>query len=229
MQLNDVSQRIKDAVSGYVKTIELLLPNNNSYNNIPIAIIDIIILYYRLRLQFKRDICGNDLEFIGDKTLKKVNKSYWSTCLLDDEITNKVCNKFHLEFKIKTSMSTILFGFITSTVEKSIKNWNWHLGSTQESPYSVGIVIYPYRNDFQINLPQDKTVTRAKGYYKSDTKFTASDLFGLLFNFANKEVIITHNGQSADKLILHKFESITPGFTLYKAGEVIEVTKCDFL
>ena len=54
-------------------------------------------------------------------------------------------------------------------------------------------------------------------------RFKEGDDFKLSFNFEDKKLIISHNGNIAETLALREHESITPAFTIGAIGEEIHI------
>ncbi len=114
VNVKDVDQRTKDIVNWYIRQCQLSLPKHKgTINNISEGIINIILLFYYVQLQFDNENHGNYLIFTSDgQTVQKTDHDgKWSTCLYGDTITAKKCNRFDVHIKLVEISSRITNGF----------------------------------------------------------------------------------------------------------------------
>ena len=221
--VEDINQEIKDIVFGYVNNYN----NNNKIKciNIPIVIIHIILFYYYDNFKFNKDIHGDNIKFISNKIVKiNKNNHCWSTCIFGKTILNKDCNKFTIHLKWKKA-SCFFIGFITSKIEKSIKNWNEPFCHITNCKNFIGIQVNEYCVQFDLSdeYNHEKTLN-----YQSKQPFNDNDTFIFIYNFILNKLTIYHNNKIADIIsINYHYKQITPIFSLYGSGnQEIEITKC---
>ena len=161
--------------------------------------------------------------------LKKINSNGWTNCIFGEEINHKECDMFNIYIQWKTCIRSFFIGYITSTINKSIIDWNQWLGNRSNSTYSNGILINKHYTNFYI--------WNYKHYckelsYKSLDQFKQNDIFILSFNFIQDTVTIYHNIKSKEncaQISLRGCKSIIPAFSLCSKGEEIEIIHFDLL
>ena len=195
----------------------------NVYYNIPDGIILIILLYFYDNMKFNGQYHGDNLQFINDTTIKKINNDIVSCCIFGETISNDICNKFSLYIKWKKCCAPFAFGYINSTIKESIKDWNYLLGSGVNKQHGTAIIV---------RKSQTLRVCDKDGYRELDNKTRTvckeGDIFTLSFDFINNKSIIYHNGIEIDKLSFKKEEKLTPAFVFDPKGDEIEITKWNF-
>ena len=212
-----MDQKTKNIVSGYIRKIT----SNYKHLNIPSPIIDIIIIFYYI-YTFNKNCHGRNIEFIGD-TLVKSTRSGWKTCLFGDEFTNKLCNKINIEIKWKEMNDSFFIGFITSSINESIKNWDQRLGYGANQQNSVGFFVTKTRNHITIN--DENNFDGKISDYAAPNNFCNGDTFELEIDFPKNTVSIYHNKTIVGTRSLNT-NQITLAFSFYWNGEVIEILKC---
>ena len=112
-------------------------------------------------------------------------------------------------------------GFITSSIEDSIKNWNHEIGDYDNKQHSMGIYVNKYSKSFRIYWKEDYN---RKLTYISTENYKKNDKFMLSFNFGDDKVTIHHNDTLADTFSLANNKMIIPAFSL-RSQEEIEIIK----
>ena len=75
------------------------------------------------KMEFYTEKHGKDLEFISGNIVKHNGSDYdWRTCIFGKEINNKMCKQFSISVKARKGNPYFMFGYITSTIENSVKN-----------------------------------------------------------------------------------------------------------
>ena len=214
--LKNIPIKVQYIVFGYV--------NNDSIFNIPIDIINIIVLYYYIFFEFYTEKCGDGLQFI-DKTVTLIDyNSTFSTCLFGELITEKICNKYEIHFQYTTQSTYFSFFFGYAKSKNSIKDWNDHIGDNENKKESVGIFVGSY---FDFTLYDENNYDKVL-QYKSAVKFKNKDIFGLLFDFENDALQIYHNYNKADKLSLNKNKSVVIAISLVCKNDSVQILKHKF-
>ena len=209
-----IPQKTKYFTVGYIKTF---YKQTSKIKNIPMDIINIITMYYYsfISLVFDRKKCSKYLEFIDNKHVKIKNKDWvYSTCLIDALITDKMCDRYEIYFKVRCSLNGMNFRFGYVVSSDCIKNWNHGLGHKDNKNYSIGIYVGEYKY-FKLfgkgNCGQSLD-------YKSSPKFCDGDTFGLEFNFNFNHIIIYHNYIKTEIISLNGDKQIIPAFSLIRKG-----------
>ena len=148
--------------------------------------------------------------------------SHYSTCLFGEPITDKICNKYDIYFKLACSspLDDFFIGFATSVDD--IKNWDNALGYGDNKKYSVGINIQLMEDKFVLD---DATFTYKSLDWRSKSMFESSDVFGLSFDFIHDEYQIYYNDIKADKLSLKGKKTIIPGISLSAQNDSVQVLR----
>eukprot|EP01084_Bolivina_argentea_P168266 291855_1 len=158
---------------------------------------------------------------------KTLNGSRWSTCLFGMHINNQMCDKFDISFKwrrtAESAFPAINIGFIASTIQNSIGNWNDRLGMKTNQKYSKCIMIgtlysrfYEYKNN------QYSALLSTNHCFKDKDEFTLS------FDFINDALHIFHNDNLSDTISLDNVKEIMPGISLIYKGDTVQVTQWNF-
>eukprot|EP01084_Bolivina_argentea_P088006 158876_1 len=230
-KLAKINQETKYIVFGYTREI-------HKYFNVPIVIIHVIVLYYYDDFKFYTVKHGEDLAFPTDQIVKKEFSvpsifAHWKSCIYGIQINDKQCNVFTVKIKWTTTSAHMGFfiGYITSTIDESIKHWNEHIADTETDPnnakYSIGIHVYPgggggYEQGLYC---YDKNDQSKKLSYAPSNAFKSGDIFTISFNFMDNQFTIHHNDLIAEILSLNDCKQIALAFSLYDMGDQIEIIK----
>ena len=227
-KVRNIDQPTKDSVFGYCKTIPIDSDgdNKNEFYSIPVVIVHVILIYFYGNLKFNKEIHGDNLEFLDDKTVRKIKSNRESAFFFGEGISGKQCKIFNISLKWTKSNTDFFMGYIPSKPSQCIKNWNEEIGRDSNKQTSVGIFVSTV---FQHFLLYDKDNDDKWLPYLSPQCFKPGDEFKMSFHFEDKKFIIFHNGNIANTLELQDHEAITPVFSLWAEGEEIEITKCEFL
>ena len=113
-----VRQKYKDLINGYILRIQRLLSfEENSYFNIPVSINHLCAVYYKNRGAFNTKLGSENLKFIDDEIVQKINDENFALCLFGEPITDATCKVFRIEYKIISRNSEFCphFGFAASS------------------------------------------------------------------------------------------------------------------
>ena len=122
-QILFIDPNVQKLVIGYAKIIQELLPQNNSYYNITIDIINIVLVYY-YTLKFNEKHHGDNLHFIDDSTVKKIHNHGDSMCFFGDIMNKEKCDKLNIHIKWIRAEQEIMMGYINCTTEEFAKKGN---------------------------------------------------------------------------------------------------------
>ena len=90
----------------------------NPYYNIPPLINNYCLLFYEIFTWYRKK-CGDGIEFLSDTEVKVNEFRGWTSCIIGSQISNKICDKFSITFKIKSfgdgqSCPTFDIGYVTA-------------------------------------------------------------------------------------------------------------------
>eukprot|EP01084_Bolivina_argentea_P274429 467768_1 len=227
-RLKGVPQHRKDIVYGYSRTATKSLSIKNQ--STPTDIMDIILLfYYNTWRKFNTDYHGKYLQIINTDDCcrcKKINNgSGYNTCIYGEELRATKCDRFDITIKF-VNKSSFYMGFITSTVENSIKDWSCCLGRQGNKPYSVGLLINSYFNYFKLSDPKNEYLAIS---YKASKSFQVNDIFMLSFDFTENQCYIYHNSTKIKHTIsLAEYGMITVAFSLRDLDAEIEIVDAKY-
>ena len=218
-ELDAVCQEDKDLIVGYIKSV------HHAANKSEIC--RLITSYYHNAYTFNRIFFGKHLLF-STNSVKHAGNGNWSNCIFGPAISDRTCNQFDLHIAWKHKGGAFVMGFITQSIEQSIKSWNTHhIGFGANKLHSVGIRVNERYNNLYL---YDAKHTGKKLKYHTPTLygFQPNDSFLLSFNFKKHKLSIYHNGCKADTLCLNAFRdmSLTPAFSLKWPRSQIDVIKC---
>eukprot|EP00483_Globobulimina_turgida_P008255 UN08271 len=151
-----VDQFTKDIVYGYVRKYQQFAETNGNVSyNMPEGIILIILLYYFLDFKFDPDLNhGKHIHYLSDTIVTKAapasGPSGWSTCIFGEEVTQKQCSVFNIDIKWKKCVTEFIMGYITSSIEQSIKDWNEFLGTAPNLEHCNGIFVDHVQANFYV-------------------------------------------------------------------------------
>ena len=120
---------------------------------IPTDIYNLIVIYFSLQsvIEFDKRCYGKYLKFINNTKIIKDDplNDEWNfyihgccTCLIDAVVTDKICNKFSIDFKLSKTdkwKSEFRLGYTTSIGQ--IKHWNHGLGEGQNKNDTFGVSV----------------------------------------------------------------------------------------
>ena len=216
---------------------------NKTYkSNMPRDIADVITHYYQYdcKPKFYRDKHGKYLSFVSDTKIMKTQQpdGEYLRCsigLMDKCITNKMCDKFQIDFKIdfpKYNISSSLhIGYASSF--KDVIHWNDALGELDNGDIGKTYGIYINgRSTMTLHktwgLPLPEMLKYPPQCYKSKTYFQNGDIFTLSFDFVKDCIDIYHNYRYADTTPLDGRKSIIPGVSVWDYQDSIEIVECRF-
>eukprot|EP01083_Nonionella_stella_P247927 859003_1 len=153
-QIKHLNPKASDTVNGYTR--QHLQLSKQNVHNIPLDVIDVILLFYCNILNFNQQYHGKSIEIVNDTTIKKIDKTGayaakdggWNSCIFGEEIRNIKCNKFDIHIKWKQCIGAFFMGFIYSSssvcsLNPNILDCNTLLGMGSNQECSVGIdVVY---------------------------------------------------------------------------------------
>ena len=224
--IDHVDKITKKIVFGYAR--KLKNENGNKiYFTIPTVIMNIILFYYFDGYKF-------DEKYFRVKNIiltnhgKTIHTSYasWNTCILNDKISNKKCDKFTLHLRWNEITSYCYIGYVYKTeahILATMKLNGLGLGEGDHRGYSVGIFVQG--TDFML---YDQDNKNKKLNYRPSQVFKNGDTFRLCFDFKNDSWTIYHNDCYAVQLSMNGYKTIIPGISVFCMDEEIEILKWSF-
>eukprot|EP01084_Bolivina_argentea_P216376 367609_1 len=206
--------------------IHRYIRENISYS-IPNEIIKLVLLFYLDEFVFYSKQRGEDLIFLQDRIVMKTTTSIaalWSTCLFGKSINNTICDQFNVHFKWIQAQRSISIGFITSSIDSSIRDWNNRLGMWANKYYSQCIEVVQHENKLHLCQLGRKRIAS----YMSQEAFNANDHFTLSFDFIQDHYKVYHNGILACTFSLDNNKEIFIALSLFHKGEAVQITECVF-
>ena len=152
------------------------------------------ILFYEIFTWYKNDK-QKGVKFISETEVKAI-KNVWTTCIFDNEISDKICNRFSITFQV------ISFGdervepdfdigyTLENTIEESMKNWTSPIGEGQNKHTST---CWNCGNSRLYHSCSNGWSTVQK-----NLKYSLGDIFTMLFDFKEEKVKIYYNDQEKD-------------------------------
>ena len=231
--------RTKNIVNGYIRKIQKLFPwQDNSYFIIPQLINHICLSFYWIKFSFNRKYFGKNLQFINDTTVTKdgVSNSH-SLCVMKDSISSELCDIFQMECKIKNVDAKELyccyigFLYLKSIDKASDISWNDCPGyGIKNNKISAGICLWNHFNRDYLFL------YKGQGRYNNDSIslkhgqiLKQNDAVMVEFDFRKAECCLYHNGIKLDYVMKLNGTHIIPCLSLYYKGDVVEITKYEFI
>ena len=225
------SQKTRDIVAGFIRSIRRSFPTNIPYYNLPKQINDDIVHFFYDHFKWNLD---NDLkahfEVIDDRIVNRIDSTgTWCNISFGLEITDKQCDRMDIDIRC-LDRPMFIMGYIVD-INKNRENVKWidePLGDLDNKPYSSGVYI---NNRTRMFVYCDKTFAMHQYrtcQYVGNCK--QNDIFRLSFNFAEDKLKIYHNGNKIqDEFSLHGYKSIIPTLSLLFKNSRFEVVKCDFV
>ena len=191
-------------------------------------------LYHTIREEFNTELCSDNIKFIDDKSVEKINDDGHALCLFGEPITGSMCTIFRIEFRIRQKgihkQFCPYFGFAVSSSAsdlmsrlKTVRHWNdcyvkFKLENDKEcSGYSISM--YNSTRRFQWN--GCGTIDH------EEVSMDVNDTFMLEHDFDAAECSAYHKRKK-----FHTFKMtekcIIPTLSMYFEGERIQVTKYEF-
>lgn len=199
LRTKQISTREKDLINGYIREYQNklfgTLAEESPYYNIPQLINICCMAFYEVFTWYKEKH-GERLEFISDKRVRVKKEDIWSVCLYETEISNKICDKFDITFKvisfgIDRRDLDFCIGYATGdTLETSIENWEECIGEDNNKQTSAAWAFW-----------ESSLVYNGFCEYEtsdSDMNYSPNDLLRLLFDFKTNKVKIYQNGEEKD-------------------------------
>ena len=151
-KVRNIDQPTKDSVFGYCKTIPIDSDgdHNKEFYSIPLVIVHVILIYFYGNLKFNKEIHGDNLEFIGDKTVRKIKSNKDSSFIFGEGIRGKQCKIFNISLKWTKPKVDFWMGYIPSKPSQCIKNWNEEIGCDSNKQTSVGIYVCKLKSRFKL-------------------------------------------------------------------------------
>ena len=244
--VNQIDQQSKDIVNGYIKLIQLLLPwKKSSHFIIPTCIKHLLIIYYAIPAVFNKIKCSSYLQFINDRTVKKVNCSWrmdeHSLVTFGEALSIERCNKFRIEYTLKQGQSGgvtewyfMHIGFYIADEDQNFRTetlkcikytdlWNpfaWTKGNDNT-------LIICLRNDRVEYYGKAARQNRRDFTKKASIKFQTNDKLMFTHNFKTKKCTIYYNRKKIAVIIINE-KYLLPVLSLYYFGEMVEITKYEF-
>ena len=94
---------------------------------------------------------------------------------------------------------------------------------------SLGFAIWKGNKDFLSKYPNDDNERSNKFEIAINGNLKSEDRFMLELNFVKSECYIYYNDKKLNSVIKCDFKYIIPVATLYFCGEIVEVTKYEFM
>ena len=178
--------------NGYIRNAQHLLPADNIYYNIPELINTHCMAFYEVFTWYKKKH-SSGLKFLSDSEVIASNSIRWKTCFFENEISNEVCDKFDIAFKLisfgkEKEIPDFCIGFTTTnTIEESMIDWEQCLGETGNGDTSAAWAFYAthlfYNGDYVID---------------ESMKYSEGDLFRISFDFEKGTVKVYQNDEEKD-------------------------------
>ena len=191
---------------------------DHPYFNIPQLINNHCMLFYELFTWYKNDK-QDGVEFISDTEVKSYSEG-WTTCMIDNEISNEICDKFSITFKVisfRDHHDTPDFDIgytLKDTLEESITNWQSPLGEMGNKTTSASWNLYGsilYYNGLSALVTTKRNV-----------KYLLGDTFRVLVDFKENKVKLYHNDEEWDCKELN-VTKLWIGVSLYYVGTQIKI------
>ena len=222
-RLKSMAIPTKNLINGYIRESQTELFGDlaiqNPYYNIPPLINNHCMLFYEVFAWYRKRH-GQGLKFLSDTEvmMDEFAIEKWSICMFENEISDKVCDRFSITFKIKAIKSNFVgfdIGYATGdSLTESVKNWNEEIGCNANKGTSWGWCLCGrelyYISEFGVKSMKDQI------------PFALNDLCKLLFDFRKKKVRIYHNDQEVNCQYL-KADKLWIGLCLIKKGTTIEM------
>ena len=209
-RLKTIGLPTKHLINGYIRQCQDGLFGDtaaqNPYYNIPEIVNNYCMLFYEIFTWYKKNR-GEELEFLSDTevTLAEEHSLYrrWNTCMFENAISNKYCDRFSITFKIKSfgkytpsmdprDLPDFYIGYTTEkTLGSSIIDWQCQLGEYKNSQTSCAWDVY----DDELFFSGKGECFAPAGYY---SKYHVNDLFKLVIDFGANSVSLYHNDIEAD-------------------------------
>lgn len=224
-RLKSIAPFTKGLTNGYIRKCqdELFgdIAMNNPYYNIPQLVNNHIMLFYELWTWYKGNY-GAGLKFISDSEVTCEDNIGWKTCMFENAISQEICNKFNITFKLKEAESIDFYIGYTKgeTIESSIRSWSDQIGEGYNEETSCAWDVYDDELCFSgegecfVNVVEDIT-------------YSVGDLFKLVIDFEANAVRIYHNDNELDSREIH-VKKLWIGFSFGYAKTTIEVLHYEY-
>ena len=231
--LKNCDNKTKDIVNGYIHEIQKVFPwQENSYFLIPDIINHICLSFYWIRFEFNKKYMGENVKIINDTKVQKIKNNAHSLCAIGSSISGNECDLFRIEYRLEKELKTTFCPYIGYFMLKSIDSsskikWDQAPGSNRNADISIGIAIYSVDKNYLYLYKKEfdgyKALPRMEGILQS------GDRFKMEIDFVNKKCKLYHNDNPIDYTIKLESEYIIPCLSLHFQGEIIEITKYEFV
>ena len=233
--LKHCDQKTKSIIDGYIHKVQKLFPwQEKSYFIIPELINHLCLSFYWIRFAFNKKYIGDNLKFIDDEAVEKVEGDNHSLCAIGESISRQECKLFRIEYTIEKASTRGEFcpyiGFLMlQSIDDHVNiNWNNAVGAGANVQQSIGVAIYSLHKNYvcvfkKAISPYDKV------NLKDDPKFRVGDKFVLEIDFVKAESYVYYNGNKIDYVIKFDSEYIIPCLSLHFKGEAVRITKYEFV
>eukprot|EP01084_Bolivina_argentea_P187476 322923_1 len=211
-------------VFGYIRMSQKSLPSNvNLFYIIPELIFYLIFDFYHQPFVFGPSLMGN-IQIINNTNCKQVRcAKTWDFYAFVDDLRQIHAKKIHLMVKWTKCVRYFMIGWITSSLQQSVKNRAHCLGQGPNADNSFGIYISSHCTNFYLYGQDNKGGNSLD--YSSPNKFKENDQFLLCWDLQHDIFTLHYNGTMAAKLSIQKYQSITPAFCMYYKDEEIEIVQ----
>ena len=234
--------KTKNTVNAYIHEIQKLFPwKENSYYIIPDIINHICLSFYWIRFAFNEKYVGKNIEIVNETTVKRIEQTdgEHALCAIGESVSRKDCDIFRIEYRLKQNNEKVkrfcpYIGFLKMQYVDSIDaeigginkvSWNSHMGLGNSMPDKcVGIAIF---NDYKNRLYCTNTMKNFD--LGKDVILKSDDRFMLEYDFIGNICYIYYNGEKLANNVDINSEFIIPVVTLYFEGEIMEITKYEFI
>lgn len=201
------------------------------FKDIPMELIEIIINYLLISMQFYEDKLGDNMEVDVKNNSVKMSDvvNDWSSIAFGKEpISIKICNQFRIKFLWKHKTISFFMGFImTSNIETCSFDWNESVGTDDKS---FGILIHSWAKKLDVFT---KNMRGIKGFdkesYIASKAFGENQTFQLLFDFVESKVMIFHEDKMTHCINDIELNDIIPAISMYRENEEIQVLEYEFV
>eukprot|EP01084_Bolivina_argentea_P013470 25286_1 len=214
------------AIYGYVRNVEI---NSMLYNNVPNAIKDIIIEYFKYIFNWKDSTHGSYLTFLDDNIAQiKSTRQQWifltmkHVLSIDELIETCVCFEWEIKMKtINTNGNFIAFmiGFVEHPAETSIDKYNHrYFGSNYDTQkYQFGVYVSSLYTVFRKYGKHGNHIPVEKG---NDKPWQSGDRFKLKIDFTNKQIQLYYNDEFIGILYKDIPNKLVPTVAFYSPIEM---------
>ena len=195
-RIKQINQRTKDLINGYIRecqdTLFGDLVDDNAFYNIPQLINTHCMAFYQVFTWYKKKH-SDGLKFLSDSEVIVSHFNRWRTCFFENEISNKICNKFDITFKVisfgkEKEEPDFCIGYTTTnTIEESMIDWQLCLGETENKHTSAAWAFYSTHLFYNGNCIVWESM-----------EYSPGDLLRVSFDFEKNTVKVYQNAEEKD-------------------------------